>query len=172
MAFEAVSSSHPYIEGIAPAKFHYRPYPERAFSPFQANAGPRVVFVGEQVGVDAITGEGLGICADTAALAAEAVEKALDSGDFSFRDYHRNLLMADFFPLWVAGAVFAAFLTDRRFSVLFPLILNMDEDGREFIMNHYARIFAGLMKGKSIFSAALLKELANGVRQLASSRIA
>ena len=167
-AFEAVSRSHPHIRGLAPGEFLYRPYPERAFSPFQANAGQRVVFVGEQVGVDTITGEGLGICADSAALAAEAVVKALDSGDFSFKDYRRNLLKADFFPLWMAGKVFAACLTDRRFSILYPLILNMDEGGREFIMNHYAKIFAGILGGKSLFSTASLRELANGIGQFAS----
>jgi flavin-dependent dehydrogenase len=168
-AFEAVSASHQHIEGLTPGEFRYRPYPERAFSPFQANAGQRVVFVGEQLGVDAITGEGLGICADSAALAAESVIKALDSGDFSFRDYRLGLLKADFFPLWIAGIAFAACLTDRRFSILFSLILNLQGDSREFIMDHYAKIFSGVLKGKSVFSTTLMKELANGVGQLASS---
>jgi hypothetical protein len=68
----------------------------------------------------------------------------------------------------MAGKVFAACLTDRRFSILYPLILNMDEGGREFIMNHYAKIFAGILGGKSLFSTASLRELANGIGQFAS----
>jgi flavin-dependent dehydrogenase len=168
-AYEAVSHSHARIKGLAPDKLRYRPYPEREFSPFQANAGRRVVFVGDQIGVDAITGEGLGICADSSSLAAASIIRALDRGDYSFTDYRLNLMRADFFPLWIAGKIFALCLTDQRFSVLFPLILNMEDNGREFIMNHYARIFAGTMKGKSIFSTASLKELVNGVGQLASS---
>ncbi len=157
-AYEAVCRLHPRIKEVAPEKFQYRPYPEREFSPYQANAGRRVVFVGEQIGVDPITGEGLGICADSAALAATSMIRALDRGDYSFTDYRLNLLRADFFPLWIAGKVFAFCLTDRRFSILFPLILNLQDDGREFIMNHYAKIFAGILEGRSIFSTALLKE--------------
>jgi flavin-dependent dehydrogenase len=168
-AYEAVCASHPLIKGLTSGEFRYKPYPERGFSPFQPNAGKRVVFVGDQVGVDAITGEGLGICADTAVLAADAVITAVDSGDFSFWDYRRRLLKADFIPLWMAGKLFAMCLTERRFSVLFPLILNLDEDGREFVMDHYARIFSGISAGWSLFTTALLKEVFNGISQLASS---
>jgi flavin-dependent dehydrogenase len=168
-AHEAVASSHPRIRELAPGKFRYRPYPERHYSPFQVNAGPRVLFVGEQIGVDPADGEGLGICADSAAIAATAIVRAFDRGDYSFKDYGLGLLQSDSLALWIASKFIATCLTDRRFDILFPLILNMNGDGREFVMDHYAKIFAGDVKGWTLYSTSLLKELSLGVRQLVSS---
>jgi len=168
-AHTAVAGLHPRFKGLVPRKFRYRPYPERDFSPFQANSGQRVLFVGEQIGVNPADGEGLGICADSAAIAAVSIIKALDRGDYSFRDYGLGLLKSDSLALWIASRIITACLTDRRFDVLFPLILNMNGDGREFIMDHYAKIFAGAVKGWTLYSPSLLKELAFGIGQLVSS---
>jgi flavin-dependent dehydrogenase len=168
-AHEAVAGLHPRIRESAPAKFRYQSYPERDFSPFQANSGSRVLFVGEQIGVNPADGEGLGICCDSAAIASASIIRALDRGDFSFKDYGPSLLQSDSLALWIASRIITACLTDRRFDILFPIILNMDGDGRDFIMNHYAKIFAGVVKGWTIYTPSLLKELSFGIGQLVSS---
>jgi hypothetical protein len=36
-------------------------------------------------------------------------------------------------------------------------------------MNHYAKIFAGVVKGRTLYSPTLLKELFFGINQLVSS---
>jgi flavin-dependent dehydrogenase len=166
--FEEVVRNHPHVHGLTPGKFKYKPYPERVFSPFQVNARDGVIFVGEQLGVDPMTGEGLGICADSAACAAEEIVHAMDTGDYSCKGYNSRLLKSGFFPLYTAGKVFTEFLTERRFPILMNLIASANGDGREYILNHYCKIFAGIMEPRSLYSAKLLKELLNGVRQTLS----
>ena len=118
---------------------------------------------------DPADGEGLGICCDSAAIASASIIRALDRGDFSFKDYGPGLLQSDSLALWIASRIITACLTDRRFDILFPIILNMDGDGRDFIMNHYAKIFAGVVKGWTLYTPSLLKELSFGIGQLVSS---
>lgn len=163
--FKEVMGNHPYVHGLTPAEFKYNPYPERVFSPFQANAGERVIFVGEQLGVDPMTGEGLGICADSAACAAEEILHALDSGDYSCKGYPRRLLRSGFFPLYIAGRIFTEFLTPRRFPLLLSLIADLDGEARGYILNHYCQIFSGATEPRSLYSSRLLNEVLNGIRQ-------
>jgi flavin-dependent dehydrogenase len=166
--FEEVMGTYPGIHGLTPGEFKYKSYPERAFSPIQVNARDGVIFVGEQLGVDPMTGEGLGICADSAACAAEEIIYAMDTGDYSGKGYNRRLLRSGFFPLFAAGKVFTEFLTPRRFPLLLSMIANSNGDGREFILDHYCKIFAGVMEPGSLYSAQLLKEAFNGIRQTLS----
>jgi len=163
--FEQVMQNYQHVHGLTPGEFKYKSYPERVFSPLQANASEGVIFVGEQLGVDPMTGEGLGICADSAACAAEEIIYAMDTGDYSGRGYNRRLLRCGFFPLYTAGKVFTEFLTARRFPLLLNLIANSNGDGREFVLNHYCKIFAGVMEPGSLYSRQLLRELFNGIRQ-------
>jgi len=165
--FKEVMRNHPYVHGLTPGEFRYKPYPERVFSPLQANSGERVIFVGEQLGVDPMTGEGLGICADSAACAAEEILHALDSGDYSCKGYPRRLLRSGFFPLYTAGRIFTEFLAPRRFPLLLSLIADVDGDAREYIINHYCEIFSGATEPGSLYSPRLLKEILNGIRQTA-----
>jgi flavin-dependent dehydrogenase len=166
--FEEVMRNYQHVSGLTSGEFKYKSYPERAFSPFQVNARDGVIFVGEQLGVDPMTGEGLGICADSAACAAEEIVQAMDTGDYSFKGYNYRLIRSGFFPLYSAGRVFTEFLTAQRFPMLLSLIANSNGDGREFILNHYCKIFAGVMEPRSLYSAQLLKEILNGVRQTVS----
>ena len=115
-----------------------------------------------------MTGEGLGICADSSACAAEEIVHALDSGDYSGRGYTPRLLRSGFFPLYTAGKIFTEFLTPRRFPMLLTLIANNNGDGREFILNHYCKIFTGVLEPRSLYSSQLLKEAYNGIRQTVS----
>ncbi len=166
--FEKIMQNHPHVHGLTPGGFKYKSYPERAFSPWQVNAKDGVIFVGEQLGVDPMTGEGLGICADSSACAAEEIIHAMDTGDYSGRGYTSRLLRSGFFPLYAAGRVFTEFLTERRFPLLLSLIANNNGDGREFILNHYCKIFAGAAEPHSLYSPQLFKEMLNGLRQIVS----
>ncbi|MBN2026791.1 MAG: NAD(P)/FAD-dependent oxidoreductase [Actinobacteria bacterium] len=163
--FEQVMQDYHHVHGLTPGGFKYKSYPERVFSPLQVNASGGVIFVGEQLGVDPMTGEGLGICADSAACAAEEIICAMDTGDYSGRGYNRRLLRCGFFPLYTAGKIFTEFLTARRFPLLLSLIANSNGDGREFVLNHYCKIFAGVMEPASLCSLQLLREIFNGIRQ-------
>ncbi|MGQ9704501.1 MAG: hypothetical protein ACUVRX_09335 [Actinomycetota bacterium] len=84
----------------------FRAYPERTFIPFPRFSISRVIYVGEQLGVDSLNGGGLGICADSAAAAAGSIVEALGSGDFSFRGYASELYRSPFFPLFLVGATY------------------------------------------------------------------
>ncbi|MEW6552670.1 MAG: NAD(P)/FAD-dependent oxidoreductase [Actinomycetota bacterium] len=166
--FEEIIRNHPHVHGLAPGAFKYRSYPERVFSPLQVNARDGVIFVGEQLGVDPMTGEGLGVCADSSACAADEIIHAMDTGDYSCGGYSSRLLRSGFFPLYAAGRVFTEFLSERRFPMLLKLIANNNGDSREFILDHYCRIFAGVAEPRSLYSLQLLKEFYNGVRQAIS----
>lgn len=165
-AFEDVLRSYPLVHGLTPGPFKYKSYPERVFSPLQPNAGRRVIFVGDQLGVDHMTGEGLGICCDSARCAAEEILGAMESGDYSFRGYNLRLARSGFFPLFAAGKVFVRFLSERRFPLLLSLIANDDGRGGDFVLDHYCKIFAGISEPRSLYSVQLLRELARGLKQL------
>ena len=50
-------------------------------------AGPHVLCVGDAAGIDALTGEGIAVGLEHGPLAARAICRALDGGDFSFTGY-------------------------------------------------------------------------------------
>lgn len=73
---------------------NYRVYGEsvpvfRADGPFSA---PRILLVGDAIGVDGAFGEGIGPAMGQGAIAARAIVDAFESGDFSFRKYRASLL--------------------------------------------------------------------------------
>ncbi len=52
-------------------------------------AAPHLVCVGDAAGIDALTGEGIAVGLEHGPLAAEAIARALESGDFRFAGYGR-----------------------------------------------------------------------------------
>lgn len=50
-------------------------------------AAPHLVCVGDAAGIDALTGEGIAVGLEHGPIAAEAVTRALSTGDFRFEDY-------------------------------------------------------------------------------------
>ncbi len=50
-------------------------------------AAPHLVCVGDAAGIDALTGEGIAVGLEHGPLAADAIARALGSGDFRFADY-------------------------------------------------------------------------------------
>jgi flavin-dependent dehydrogenase len=69
-------------------------HPIRWFSPFNRFSAPRVLLVGDAAGADGIFGEGISIALGYGRLAALAIREACRSGDYSFRDYRRRILLS------------------------------------------------------------------------------
>lgn len=65
------------------------------FAPQGPFAAPRVLLVGDAAGVDPFYGEGIAPALGYGQLAATAILDAFTHGDFSFRNYRRNLLKSE-----------------------------------------------------------------------------
>ncbi len=152
-AFYAVLRHHPEIAAMVPEGLRFRPYPEREYTPFQRVALERVLFVGEQVGVDPFTGEGLAICADSARAAAREIAAALDGGDFSFRGYARRLVAAPFFPLYFVGKTYCLQNNHLQPSFFFDMATMRKPRGEPNVVDHYAAVFSGREEGRVFYSA-------------------
>jgi flavin-dependent dehydrogenase len=68
-----------------------RGWPAWGYDPEAEIAAPRVIAVGDAAGIDALTGEGIAVGMEQAIFAAQAIVRALDTRDFSFRGYRRAL---------------------------------------------------------------------------------
>ncbi len=151
-AFLTILSEHPEIAARAPSDLRFKAYPERCFSPFQPLATERVVFVGEQLGVDPFNGEGLGICADSAAAAAGVILEALDDGNFSFRGYRRQLFRSPFFPLYLIGTTYWPQSRWRQPCFLFSMSTRRPPAGGLNVIDYYARVFSGSIPGEELYT--------------------
>lgn len=149
--FLAVVRDHPEIADTV-REPRFRAYPERSFTPFQRFCVPRVIYVGEQLGVDAFTGEGLGICVDSAAAAAGAIVGALESGDFSFRGYAAELFRAPFFPLFLIGSTYWPQSEWRQPCFLFTVATRRPPDGGMNIIDYYSTAFSGSLPAWEIYT--------------------
>jgi menaquinone-9 beta-reductase len=69
-------------------------HPIRWFSPFNQFSVPRVILVGDAAGADGMFGEGISIALGYGRLAAQAIRHAFESGDYSFHDYRRRILLS------------------------------------------------------------------------------
>lgn len=74
-------------------------HPIRWFTPRGEFSVPRVLLAGDAAGADGIFGEGISIALGYGLLAARCIQAAVRSGDFSFRDYRRQVLLS---PLGMA----------------------------------------------------------------------
>lgn len=151
-AFFAVLEHHPEIAALAPPRLRFKPYPEREYTPLQRVSLERVLFVGEQVGVDPFTGEGLAICADSARAAASEIAAALDSGDFSFRGYARKLITAPFFPLYFVGKTYCLQNNHLQPSFFFDMATMRKQKEEPNVVDHYAAVFSGSEDGRVFYS--------------------
>ncbi len=71
-----------------------RGWPVWGYQPDAPVAGPRLLTVGDAAGIDALTGEGIAVAMEHAAIAGDAAAHALASGDVSFAGYRRALRRA------------------------------------------------------------------------------
>lgn len=149
-------------------------WPERFFSFSVPSRSERILFVGDNLGVTPMTGEGLGICFDSAKAAAEEVILALGSGEGSFKNYPRRLLTSDFVPTWMLEHSFLKWKSPFIFHLFFLLVTTENRKRGETMMDGYCDIFSGeapanLLAGlgllrKALPSFNLLKSLAQGYR--------
>ncbi|RME39789.1 MAG: hypothetical protein D6793_00620, partial [Thermoflexia bacterium] len=65
------------------------------FDPDGPFAAPHVLLVGDAAGVDPLYGEGIAPALGYGQLAAAAIADAFARGDFSFRNYRRNLMRSE-----------------------------------------------------------------------------
>jgi geranylgeranyl reductase family protein len=88
-------------------------WPVWGFDPRAPVAAPRLLTVGDAAGIDALTGEGIAVALEQAAIAGDAVARALATGDFSFADYRRALRRAPvgrdlLLDRWLAALLYQA----------------------------------------------------------------
>lgn len=157
--FMTILDAHPEIKNMANEKLHFRPYPEQDFSPFSNYAGERVLLVGEQLGVDAFTGEGLGICAASAAAAAQEIVTALETENYGFTGYSKRLMLSDFFPLYLIGRPYWLESPSSQPSVFFSMATRKAHPESENILEIYGKIFSGVVPGRKVFSPYFVKPL-------------
>lgn len=155
--FRAVLDRYPEIRGKAPENLKLKPYPERDFAFFQPRSLERVLFVGEQLGVDSFTGEGLSVCAGSAMAAAREILDALDHGDFSFSGYARRLRKSDFFPLLLPGKLFWSSRFGDRPPILLSISTLKPSPEEDSLLELYTRLFSGDLPGDFVYSYYNLK---------------
>ncbi|RJP27175.1 MAG: NAD(P)/FAD-dependent oxidoreductase [Actinobacteria bacterium] len=151
-AFSAILRHHPEIKEMAPSHIHFKPYPEREYFPFQAGARERVVFVGEQLGVDPFTGEGLSVCADSAEAAAQEIVMALEVGEFSFKGYGRRIRTAQFFPLYVVGKTYCLQNNGIQPNFFFAMSTRHKPPGKWNVVDYYTATFSGKEESTVLYS--------------------
>jgi len=83
--------------------------PLRWFDPKSTFAMPGVLLAGDAAGADVLYGEGISFALGYGALAAEAIAAAFKHGDFSFRDYRRQILRSPMGAALCRRAAFARF---------------------------------------------------------------
>jgi flavin-dependent dehydrogenase len=169
--FLAILDTHPEIKTMAKGELRFRPYPEQDFSPFRNLAGERVLLVGEQLGVDSFTGEGLSVCAASAKAAAQEIVTALESGNYRFPGYLRRLLFSDFFPLYLIGRPFWMESPGPQPSVFFSMATRKRPNEAENVLEIYAKIFSGTQPAWKIFTPYFLRPVIRDLPPELASRL-
>ncbi|MDD3718751.1 MAG: NAD(P)/FAD-dependent oxidoreductase [Actinomycetota bacterium] len=142
-AFLAILANHPEIEAMVPSDVHFKPYPEREYTPIQIGARERVLFVGEQLGTDPFTGEGLSVCADSARAAALEIDEALRAEEFAFKGYSRRIRAARFFPLYVVGKTYCLQNDGVQPNFFFAMSTRKKSGGKRNVVDYYTSTFSG-----------------------------
>ncbi len=160
--FASTIERHPEMTAAGPDALKLKPYPERVLSFRQEFSAERVLLVGEQLGVDPLTGEGIGVSADSAVLAAEEILRAFDCGDFSFSGYRRRMMDTGSFWLWTAGKLFTYTQVDWRFDLSLKVITDA-RAGENTWLGHYCRVFSGVQEPRSIYGLTALRGVGRGI---------
>ncbi len=94
---------------------------------YRRGAHRRVLCVGDAGGIDALTGEGIAVGLEQGPLAAEAITRALASGDFSFARYGRDVRRAVVGRELALDGVLARLLYGPRVSAFWLSLVMFDE---------------------------------------------
>jgi flavin-dependent dehydrogenase len=153
-----------------------RGWPAWGYEPGAPVSAPHLLVVGDAAGIDALTGEGIAVGMEQAAVAAEAITDALARGDFRLRGYRRALRRATVgrelaIDRWLARLLYGeGELIGDGWRRWLPLVL-WDERMLEL---YAARVCGSLVLAdrKRSLVAALLRHLAAGggrARRLAAA---
>jgi flavin-dependent dehydrogenase len=134
-------------------------WPERNFSLAMAPRSERVIFVGDNLGVTPMTGEGIGICFDSAKAAAQEILLALGSNDYSFGGYRRRLLGSEFFPTWVLEHLFLQFKSPLLFHLLFLLATERNRPEGKTFMDGYCNVFSAEEPASVLTALRMLRSI-------------
>ncbi|HNB51048.1 MAG TPA: FAD-dependent monooxygenase [Anaerolineales bacterium] len=80
--------------GSDPEQIKIEGHPIHCFTPDNHFSAPRVVLAGDAAGADSLFGEGIAPALAYGQVAARAVQRAFDSGDFSFKHYWRDVFFS------------------------------------------------------------------------------
>jgi flavin-dependent dehydrogenase len=80
--------------GSDPDRVKIEGHPIHCFTPDNQFSAPRVVLVGDAAGADPLFGEGIAPALAYGQVAARAVHRAFETGDFSFRNYWREVFFS------------------------------------------------------------------------------
>lgn len=75
--------------------FKLEGHPINLFRPFNRIAVPRLLLVGDAAGVDPLFGEGIAPALGYGQVAARTLQRAFGQGEFSFRNYRRDVLASE-----------------------------------------------------------------------------
>ncbi len=141
-------------------------WPERHFSLAMAPRSERVVFVGDNLGVTPMTGEGIGICFDSARAAAREILLALGSNDYSFKNYRRRLLASDFYPTWIMENLFLQFKSPLLFHLLFLLATEKNRPVGKTFMDGYCNVFSAEEPASMLVTLRMLRSIVPSMKLL------
>ncbi|MES2643153.1 MAG: FAD-dependent monooxygenase [Myxococcota bacterium] len=82
--------------GLAIGDYTLKPFGERGFDAADPISKPRALLVGEAAGIDIATGEGIAQAIEYGELAARRLSRAFRTGDFTFADWKRDVLLSRF----------------------------------------------------------------------------
>ncbi|NJN43353.1 MAG: hypothetical protein HC806_00500 [Anaerolineae bacterium] len=80
--------------GSTPEEVKVEGHPIHWFDPDNRFSAHRVVLVGDSAGADSLFGEGIAPALAYGKIAAQAIQKAFDVQDFSFKSYWRRLFFS------------------------------------------------------------------------------
>jgi flavin-dependent dehydrogenase len=167
-ALTAMLARHLRRFGVAlePDEPSLRGWPAWGYEPDAPVAGPHLLLVGDAAGIDALTGEGIAVGMEQAAVAADSIVDALDRGDFRLRKYRRALRRATVgrelaIDRWLARLLYGeSALLGEGWRRWLPLVL---WDAR-MLEIYAARVCGSLVLAdrKRSLVAALVRHLAAG----------
>ncbi|OQX64721.1 MAG: hypothetical protein B6I38_07810 [Anaerolineaceae bacterium 4572_5.1] len=72
--------------------YELKGHPIRWYEPASMPSAPRIILVGDALGVDALLGEGISPALGYGRIAAQAIKEAFEKNDFSFQGYKKRIL--------------------------------------------------------------------------------
>lgn len=113
--------------------YELKGHPIRWYEPGNTPAMPRVLLVGDALGVDALLGEGISPALGYGRVAAKAIIHAFEKNDFTFRDYKGRLLRSR-----LGGALW-------RRTFIAKIFYRFETDFRQRLIWHYFGWLAGIL---------------------------